>query len=234
MSFPFYDEDDDDDTLPTIPVELLLPQSEIDIFDEIAREEGLPEEDMLDEHQEEHILDDYHEELPEKIEIMKINHKEKTKEEKKKYNKKMDLRLKMIKEIKTYTLADFMKNEKARKILEKTWANKYYRICGNYLEDIFLDYYQDAKDRDLNAIELITDDYVFSRFNVLFMDLVKYHVKRSYKPDIFYYKPRLALPFIHKLEKEKYYRIQKETAEREVKMKEASKHFNWGTKTYQE
>lgn len=216
MSFPFYEEDDEDDTLPTIPEEMIIPQSEIDIFEEIAREEEIPEE------------------MPEKIEIMKINYKEKTKEEKKKYNKKMELRLKMIKDIKSYTLADFMKNEKARKILEKTWANKYYRICGNYLEEIFLDYYEDAKDRDLNMFELITDDYVFSRFNVLFMDLVKFHVKRNYKPDIFYYKPRLALPFIHKLEKEKYNRTQKEMAEREQKMKEVSKQFNWGTKTYQE
>jgi hypothetical protein len=217
MSFPFYEEDDEDEVLPTIPPELLIPQSEIDIFEEVAMEEGIHEEEM-----------------PEKAEVVKINKKHKTSEEKIKHSKKMELRYKMIQDIKSYTLADFMKNEKGRKILEKTWANKYYRICGNYLEEIFLDYYQDTKDRDLNMFELITDDYVFSRFNVLFMDLVKFHVKRRYKADIFYYKPRLALSFIHKLEKERYHRTQKEMAEREQKMKETSKHFNWGTKTYQE
>jgi hypothetical protein len=221
MSFAFYEEDDEDDTLPVIPPELLIPQSEIDIFEEVAMEEGLPEEEE-------------EEEMPEKIEVVKIQKKHHTTEEKMKHSKKMEMRYKMIQDIKSYTLADFMKNEKARKILEKTWANKYYRNCGNYLEEIFLDYYQDAKDRDLNVFELIPDDYVFSHFNVLFMDLVKFHVKRRYKADIFYYKPRLALSFIHKLEKEKYYRTQKEMAEREQKMKETSKHFNWGTKSYEE
>lgn len=214
MSFPFYDEDDDDDTLPVIPEHLLIPEAQVEIFDEIANEMEPPEE------------------VPEIIEVVKVGKKQY--KDHKEYSKKMKMRMKMLQDIRTYTLNDFLKNEKARKILEKTWSNEYYRYCGNYLEEIFLDYYQDTKDRDLNAFEYIQDDYVFSRFNILFMDLVKFHVKRTYKPDIFYYKPKLALSFIHKLEKEKYHRTMRDMEEREQKMKETSKRFNWGTKTYDE
>jgi hypothetical protein len=214
MSFPFYEEDDEDDTLPTIPEELIIPEAEAEIFDQVADE----------------IEPEY--EAPELIEVVKIKKKDYV--DHKEYSHKMKMRLKMIQDIRSYTLKDFMKNEKARKILEKTWSNKFYRYCGNHIDDVILDYFEDAKDRDLNIFELIEDDYVFKKFSVLFMDLVKFHVKRTYSPDIFYYKPRLALSFIHKLEKEKYKRTQEEMQEREQKMKETSKHFNWGTKTYDE
>jgi hypothetical protein len=154
--------------------------------------------------------------------------------EDKQYIRKMNKRYELLADIRLYTLNDFMKIPKARKILERTWSNKFNRFCSENIEDTLNDYFEDSKERYLNVFELVENDYVFSRFKEIFCDIVRFHVRRKYDPAIFYYRPRLALGFIQKLERNKYYETKQETKKKLKQIEKSTRLYDWGNRSYAE
>lgn len=105
--------------------------------------------------------------------------------------------LSSIKDLSRFSRLDFLKNGKARSIMEEIFYETFKESMYKDIFSIFMEYWED--NQTIPIMDKVDDTYIAQRFAEEFYELVKYHVKPVYDPSIFMKKPSLAATFIHDL-----------------------------------
>jgi hypothetical protein len=108
-----------------------------------------------------------------------------------------DVPLSSIKDLSRFSRLDFLKNAKARSIMEELFYETFKESMYRDIFSIFMEYWEDSQ--DIAIMDKLDDEYIAQRFAEEFYEVVKYHVKPIYDPSIFMKKPSLAAGFIHDL-----------------------------------